>query len=127
MQRIEAERGPHLSTPSDRGPVASGARYVNKLSVTHHKSPITFSVDTFRPRHSALHLDTSHAFHLFVTEQMRFGMYDAAQGLQYAQEFITAERVCIPARCGSRASGHTRHSYMKTVCMLADVCMRCLA
>jgi hypothetical protein len=32
-QRIGAERGVHLSTPSDRGPVASGARYVNKLSV----------------------------------------------------------------------------------------------
>ena len=32
-QRIAAARNIVLSSPSDRGPVASGARYVNKLSV----------------------------------------------------------------------------------------------
>ncbi|DBA67096.1 TPA: hypothetical protein ACH3X2_001422 [Trebouxia sp. C0005] len=44
-QRIGAERGVHLSIPSDRGPVASGARYVNKLSEEFNRKRGLFDDD----------------------------------------------------------------------------------
>lgn len=96
MQRIGAERGANLSTPSDRGPVASGARYVNKLSVTH--VILCHKILCRRVRD----LDTFHAVR-FVTEQMRTGMCDGAQSVQYAQYLTSAESVYS---CMMWQSGH---------------------